>query len=115
MAAAAEVGAGDKYRSFIHGESEKDTVWRYGAPPNYDVVNKLFEAERTRVWPEGSLEEKVQRLLKTWEMELVHKVRPEDQKTVNSEKYSASNNGEIHEIDHASIAGSGPIAAKASH
>jgi hypothetical protein len=48
MAAAAEVG-GDKYRSFIHGESERDTVWRYGAPPNYDVVNKLFEAERTQV------------------------------------------------------------------
>jgi hypothetical protein len=48
MAAAAEVG-GDKYRSFIHGESERGTVWRYGAPPNYDVVNKLFEAERTQV------------------------------------------------------------------
>lgn len=92
MAAAAEVG-GDKYRSFIHGESERGTVWRYGAPPNYDVVNKLFEAERTQVWPEGSLEEKVQRLLKTWEMELVHKVRPEDQKTVNSDKYTASTNG----------------------
>ncbi|CAO2174200.1 unnamed protein product [Urochloa humidicola] len=90
MAAAAEAaGEGDKYRSFIHGESEKDTVWRYGAPPNYDVVNKLFEAERTHVWPDGSLEEKVQRLLKSWEMELVHKVRPEDQKTINS----ASTNG----------------------
>jgi len=50
MAEAAEVaGGGDKYRSFIHGESERGTVWRYGAPPNYDVVNKLFEAERTQV------------------------------------------------------------------
>jgi len=47
-----------------------------------------------QVWPEGSLEEKVQRLLKTWEMELVHKVRPEDQKTVNSGKYTTSTNGE---------------------
>ncbi|CAL4964505.1 unnamed protein product [Urochloa decumbens] len=94
MAAAAEVAVeGDKYRSFMHGESEKDTVWRHGAPPNYDVVNKLFEDERTHVWPEGSLEEKVQRLLKTWEMELVHKVRTQDQKTVNSAKYSASTNG----------------------
>ncbi|WVZ71827.1 hypothetical protein U9M48_020362 [Paspalum notatum var. saurae] len=88
----AQVG-GDKYRSFIHGEGEKNTVWRNGAPPNYDVVNKLFEDERTQVWPEGSLEEKVQRLLKSWEMELVHKVRPEDQKTVNSAKYTASTNG----------------------
>jgi len=90
--AGAEVGE-DKYRSFIYGEGERDTVWRYSAPPNYDVVNKLFEEERTQVWPEGSLEEKVQRLLKSWEMELVHKARPEDQKTVNSEKYSASTNG----------------------
>jgi len=47
-----------------------------------------------QVWPEGSLEEKVQRLLKTWEMELVHKVLPEDQKTVNSGKYTTSTNGE---------------------
>jgi hypothetical protein len=45
-------------------------------------------------WPEGSLEEKVQRLLKTWEMELVHKVRPEDQKSVHSQGYSTSTNGE---------------------
>uniref|UniRef100_A0A0E0JGC8 Uncharacterized protein n=1 Tax=Oryza punctata TaxID=4537 RepID=A0A0E0JGC8_ORYPU len=82
MAAAAEAsGGGDKYRSFMYGEGEKDTVWRLGAPPNYDIVNKLFEEERTKEWPEGSLEEKVQRLLKTWEMELVHKVRPEDQKS----------------------------------
>jgi hypothetical protein len=48
MEAFAETG-GDKYRSFIHGEGEKNTVWRLGAPPNYDVVNKLFEEERTKV------------------------------------------------------------------
>lgn len=90
--ASAEAG-GDKYRSFMYGEGEKNTVWRHGAPPNYDMVNKLFEEERTQVWPEGSLEEKVQRLLKTWEMELVHKVRPEDQKSVHSQKFCASTNG----------------------
>lgn len=38
-----------KYRSFIHGEEEKNTKWRYGGPPNYDVVNKLFEQGRTKV------------------------------------------------------------------
>jgi hypothetical protein len=84
---------GDKYRSFLDGESERNTVWRLGAPPNYDAVNKLFEEERTHVWPEGSVEEKVQRLLKSWEMELVHKPRPEDQKTVNAHKFCASTNG----------------------
>ncbi|KAG8052551.1 hypothetical protein GUJ93_ZPchr0001g30615 [Zizania palustris] len=49
MAEAVEAGAGDKYRSFMYDEGEKDTVWRLGAPPNYDVVNKLFEEERTKV------------------------------------------------------------------
>ncbi|KQK03580.1 pathogen-related protein [Brachypodium distachyon] len=92
MAATPEAG-GDKYRSFMHGEGEKNTVWKLGAPPNYDVVNKLFEEERTKVWPEGSLEEKVQRMLKTWEMEMIHKPRPEDQKSVHSEGFTASTNG----------------------
>lgn len=40
---------GDKYRSYMYGEGEKDTVWRYGSPPNYDTVNKLFEEGRTQV------------------------------------------------------------------
>jgi hypothetical protein len=60
-------------------------------------VSRLMDclvAGAVQVWTEGSLEEKVQRLLKTWEMELVHKVLPEDQKTVNSDKYTASTNGE---------------------
>lgn len=43
------VAGEDPYRSFISGEGEKDTVWRFGAPPNYDVVNKLFEEGRTNV------------------------------------------------------------------
>ncbi|KAI5020743.1 hypothetical protein ZWY2020_045631 [Hordeum vulgare] len=86
-------GGGDKYRSFMHGGGEKNTMWRHGAPPNYDIVNRLLEDERTKEWAEGSVEEKVQRLLKTWEMEMVHKVRPEDQKSVHSKNYSASTNG----------------------
>ncbi|CAL9094487.1 unnamed protein product [Musa acuminata var. zebrina] len=91
MASSAEQG--DKYRDFMYGEGEKDTVWRFGAPPNYDVVNKLFEEGRTQVWPVGSLEERVQRLVKTWEMELVHKVRPEDYKSINPQKFRLSLNG----------------------
>lgn len=102
----------------MYGEGEKDTVWRFGAPPNYDVVNKLFEEGRTQVkpsplsspalalglssmgmdtwqvWPVGSLEERVQRLVKTWEMELVHKVRPEDYKSINPQKFRLSLNGD---------------------
>ena len=39
----------EKYRKYLHEEAEKNTKWRYGAPPNYDVVNKLFEEGRTKV------------------------------------------------------------------
>lgn len=39
----------NKYRSFIYGEDEKNTTWVFGAPPNYDVVDKLFEEGRTQV------------------------------------------------------------------
>ncbi|PIA55749.1 hypothetical protein AQUCO_00700221v1 [Aquilegia coerulea] len=83
----------DPYRSFIYGEGEKDTVWRTGAPPNYEVVNRLFEEGRTNVWAPGSVEEKVQRLLKTWEMEIVHKVRPQDFKLIDAEAFEHSVNG----------------------
>ncbi|KAG9457229.1 hypothetical protein H6P81_001737 [Aristolochia fimbriata] len=84
---------GDKYRSHIYGEGEKNTVWRFGGPPNYDKVNKLFEEGRTNVWPEGSREERVQNLVKTWEMEIVHKVNPQDYKTVNAETFTHNVNG----------------------
>ncbi|KAF4359890.1 hypothetical protein G4B88_000883 [Cannabis sativa] len=68
---------GDKYRN-LDEEEKKNTVWRFGQPPNYDIVNKLFEEGQTKVWPPGSLEEMVQNLTKTWEMELLHKARIED-------------------------------------
>ncbi|KAI3921800.1 hypothetical protein MKX01_005489 [Papaver californicum] len=72
----------DKYRSYLYGEGEKDTEWRYGVP-NYDVVNKLFEDGRT----------KVQNLVKTWEMEMFHKTRLEDFKTIDPSNYMFSLNG----------------------
>ncbi|GLT32185.1 hypothetical protein SLA2020_068710 [Shorea laevis] len=84
---------GDKCRSFLHGEEEKNTKWRYGAPPNYDVVNKLFEEGRTKIWPPGSLEEKVQNLVKTWEMKMFHKTCFDDYKTVDPTNYTKSVNG----------------------
>ncbi|CAL1362917.1 unnamed protein product [Linum trigynum] len=85
---------GDKYRSHLTGEAEKNTKWRDGAPPNYDAVNKLFEEGRTKVWPPGSLEEQVQNLLKTWEMEMFHKTCFADNKTlVDHNTYTKSLNG----------------------
>ncbi|KAJ8771723.1 hypothetical protein K2173_026900 [Erythroxylum novogranatense] len=85
---------GDKYRSHLHEEGEKDTKWRFGGPPNYDIVNKLFEEGRTKVWPPGSIEEKVQNLVKTWEMEVFHKTCFDDYKSIaDPKKYSSSLNG----------------------
>ncbi|KAJ8541539.1 hypothetical protein K7X08_002355 [Anisodus acutangulus] len=86
------VGGGDKYRDYLSEEEVKNTKWRNG-PPSYDVVDKLFEQDRTHVWPEGSLEEKVQRLLKTWEMEMVHKADPNQFKTVDPTKFKKIVNG----------------------
>ncbi|CAL1412705.1 unnamed protein product [Linum trigynum] len=85
---------GDKYRSHLSGEAEKNTKWRDGAPPNYDSVNKLFEEGRTKVWPPGSLEEQVQNMVKTWEMEMFNKTRFADHKTlVDPNTYTKSLNG----------------------
>ncbi|KAL3513822.1 hypothetical protein ACH5RR_026539 [Cinchona calisaya] len=83
---------GDKYRSYLSEEDVKNTTWRFG-PPNYDAVNKLFEEGRTKIWPVGSLEEKVQRLVKTWEMELVHKANPDEYKTLDAKKFTLNVNG----------------------
>ncbi|KAJ0025322.1 pathogen-related protein-like [Pistacia vera] len=90
---AALVVEGDRYRSLLHGEEEKNTKWRFGTLPNYNTVNKLFEEGRTKVWPAGSLEEKVQNLAKSWEMEMIHKTRIEDFKTIDTNKFTFSLNG----------------------
>ncbi|KAH0681336.1 hypothetical protein KY284_022421 [Solanum tuberosum] len=86
------VGGGNKFRDYLSDEELKNTKWRNG-PPSYDVVDKLFEQERTNVWAEGSVEEKVQRLLKTWEMEIVHKADPNELKTMDPNKFTISING----------------------
>jgi hypothetical protein len=84
---------GDKYRSFMYGEEEKNTKWKFGAPPNYELVNKLFEQGRTKVWSAGSLEERVQNMVKTWEMEMFNKLNFDDYKSVDPQKYRFSLNG----------------------
>lgn len=47
------------------------------------------------MWPKGSLEEVVQNLVKTWEMELSHKTRVSDFKSIHHEKFCISVNGEL--------------------
>ncbi|KAE8680102.1 Pathogen-related protein [Hibiscus syriacus] len=88
----ATVPGRDKYRSFLDDETD-NVQWRHGGPPTYDVVNQLFEQGRTKEWEEGSLEEIVQNAIKTWEMELSHKVRLQDFKSINQQKFKLIVNG----------------------
>ncbi|KAK9268996.1 hypothetical protein L1049_000763 [Liquidambar formosana] len=85
--------AGDKYRSFMRDEGENNTLWRYGGPPLYDTK-----------WPKGSLEETVQNAIKSWEMEVSHKTRVQDVKTINPNKFMLVVNGppltSVLEIPH---------------
>ncbi|XP_055802659.1 pathogen-related protein-like [Solanum dulcamara] len=85
----------DKYRKFLHEDQAAAGMihWRHGGPPIYDKVNKLFEQGRTKVWPEGSLEETVQNAIKSWEMELSHKTCLKDFRTINPEKFKLFVNG----------------------
>ncbi|OIT01861.1 PREDICTED: pathogen-related protein [Nicotiana attenuata] len=90
--------ASDKYRKFLHEEQAAAAAagsiqWRHGDPPIYDAVNNLFEQGRTKVWAEGSLEETVQNAIKSWEMELSHKTRVKDFRTINPEKFKLFVNG----------------------
>jgi hypothetical protein len=86
--------ASDTYRSFLHEEEEGEKIqWRHGAPPEYHTVNHLFEEGRTQEWPKGSLEETVQNAIKSWEMELSHKIRLQDFKTFNPQKFKLIVNG----------------------
>ncbi|KZV06966.1 hypothetical protein F511_45553 [Dorcoceras hygrometricum] len=95
--------AADKYRSFLHDEAQNTTEWRHGGPPIYDAVNKLFEEGRSKEWAKGSLEEVVQNAIKSWEMELSHKTRIEDFKTINPQKFKLIVNGKYrHHHQHRS-------------
>ncbi|XP_065861928.1 pathogen-related protein [Euphorbia lathyris] len=80
----------DKYRSFLDDET---TQWRHGFPPTYHSVNLLFQQGRTKEWEKGSLEEIVQNAIKSWEMELSHKTRLRDFKTINPLNFKLIVNG----------------------
>ena len=60
-------------RSFMDNPKTK---WRLGHAPDYTKVDNQFMAERKRFHKPGSLEETVENLVKTWEMEASHKLDP---------------------------------------
>ncbi|KAK9204175.1 hypothetical protein WN943_014433 [Citrus x changshan-huyou] len=86
--------AGDKYRSILNDEA-KSMQWRHSGPLIFDKVNKLFEEGRTKEWPGGSIEETIQNVVRSWEMELSHKTSLNDFKTTNPEKFKLIVNAEL--------------------
>ena len=52
----------------------EDIKWRFGAPPDYTLANLEYLKGKTRAHAEGSLEQVVENLVKTWEMERSHKL-----------------------------------------
>lgn len=49
-----------------------------------------------KIWPAGSLEEKVQNLVKTWEMENFHKACIDDFTTLDPKKFTFCLNGTFY-------------------
>ncbi|XP_038893242.1 pathogen-related protein-like [Benincasa hispida] len=82
----------DKYRASLHLE-DPNVEWRYGNPPTYEIANQLFGEGRTKEWPNESPEEKVQNAIKSWHMEIVHKTKLQDFKTIIPEKFKLFVNG----------------------
>ena len=58
-------------RSHMEDENIK---WRFGGPPDYTLANLAFLKGKTKHHKEGSLEQIVENLVKTWEMERSHKL-----------------------------------------
>lgn len=73
-------------------QPKEGVSWRFGRP-NYARVNKSYFAGRTKIHAEGSLESVVQTVVKNWEVDSHHVLKPSDWKTMNTDKFLISVNG----------------------
>lgn len=80
-------------RSFM---DDSDIKWRFGGKPDYSLANYFYLKERSKIHLEGSLEQVVENLVKTWEMERSHKLDPTQHKSVDQENFRISaNSGKV--------------------
>ncbi|KAG2221720.1 hypothetical protein INT45_007126 [Circinella minor] len=80
--------------------NDKEHEWRYKRVPDYKKVNEAYEEEKTVTHEEGSLGWLVSNLVKNWEKEMSYKLRPDQIRTINAEKYRFSVNGmEWHNVE----------------
>jgi hypothetical protein len=77
-------------RSFM---DDPDTKWRFGGPPDYSLTNLKYLKERSKIHADGSLEQVVENLVKTWEMERSHKMEASQHQSVDVENFRLSGNG----------------------
>lgn len=88
-----EESQGKPYGEIIRDYKPKPGVqWRFGRP-NYARVNKAYFAGRSKKHPEGSLEAVVQKIVKNWEVDSHHVLKPGDWTTMNGNKFTFSVNG----------------------
>ena len=74
-------------------EQSHDVEWRYGKPPDYTKSNENLAKESTHRHLEGSLEEIVQNLVRTFEMEVSFKTDPQKWLSIVNDKFRMSSNG----------------------
>lgn len=83
-------GLKEPERAFM---DDPDTKWRFGGPPDYSLTDLKYLKERSKVHADGSLEQVVENLVKTWEMERSHKTDANQHQSVDTEKFRLSANG----------------------
>ncbi|CAO3584924.1 unnamed protein product [Absidia cylindrospora] len=80
--------------------NDTEHEWRYGRVPDYKKVNETYDLEKTVTHEEGSLGWLVSNLVKNWEKEMSYKLRADQIRTINPEKYEFSVNGhELHTVE----------------
>ena len=78
---------GEQFGEIVRDYKPKPGVsWRFGRP-NYARVNKTYFENRTKKHPAGSLESVVSMVVKNWEVDSHHVLKPEDWKTMNIDKF----------------------------
>jgi len=87
-----ETGMVEPVRSYMDVDLPPEK-WIFGKPPNYTLANLEYLKYKTKNHPEGSLEQIVENLVKTWEFERSHKRDVIDHQTINQERFRVQANG----------------------
>ena len=90
-------------RSFM---DQEDIEWRFGAKPDYSIVNLKYLKERSKIHEDGSLEQIVETLVKNWEGERSHVLDPKKHQSVDTENFRISaNGGKVFDNEEANAVG----------